>query len=292
MKRTKWKSNKKEPPKILLPELSGRILRILTGDEYQLWNFYRDCAKHQNTDQPRCPYWFIISPKGLKWTRNKIAKNNGRLQEKGLIELFQRRKGIDWGHSYVKLFFTMDEDKLIAAETQRSIDGRSKSTDNFNKKSSKTKPVLSSNEPANTEKDSVVRRPRSTRTTYYNNALESINKHTSGTHPPSVVPSVQKKEEEEDNLPLEEVDEYGLPVRKRKPKPMKPKRVLPKRVKLTCPEAEEDEDFIFGESFDCSPAICKPCKLRTECQKKFNDDEEAFEAHNNEIDFTNDEDEE
>lgn len=250
MERTKFKSKSKEPPKILLPELSGRILRILTSPAYQLWYFYRDCAEYQNTDQIRCKYEFIMSPKGLGWTRNKIARYNSELQEKGLIELFQRRKGIDWGHSYVKIFFTMDEDKLKAAELQRSITGRSISTDRFNKKSNKIKSVSSLNEPANIENYSVVRRTRSTRHTYYINALKSSNKQSSGTHPVGGIPSdkknIESKSKEIDNLPL--------------------RRTSHKKVKYECPEDEDSEGW-FGEMTDHLPA-CKKCKLHEACKSE------------------------
>lgn len=222
MERTKFKPKRKEPPDILIPELSGRILRVLTSNEYQLWNFYRDCAKQQNTDQIRCKYDFIKNTNGLGWTRNRIAKTNKGLIQLGLIELFQRKNGIDWGHSYIKIFFTMEENRLKSAELQRSTYGKSITT-----KIS----VSTLNEPANIEKDSVVRRSRSTRTTYYKNALKKHNKQgTCRTIPSGIVPSVQKKDKK-DILPLEEqktgfakksdyyppyIDKYGFRFYKQK----------------------------------------------------------------------------
>lgn len=48
--------------------------------------------------------------------------------------------------------------------------------------------------------------------------------------------------------------------------------------KQVCPAHDEDDDctdFIFGETFDFY-AACKTCKVRTECQKACNVEEEAF----------------
>jgi len=52
------------------------------------------------------------------------------------------------------------------------------------------------------------------------------------------------------------------------------------KIKTVCPEHENDEpdEFIFGETFDFYIA-CKKCKLRKECQKVYDKEEEVFYEH-------------
>lgn len=202
MERKKWKSNKKEPPKILIPDIPKRIFSILSANGFTLLTFYHNCAIQQNTDQIYCTNTFVTNKKGLGWGDDRLIRTKNELRRLGLIEDIQKwkkgnkggRKG-DFEKKYIKLFFVMEEDKLITAETQRHPNGRSMYTNSKkSRKVSETQRHLNEAGPV----EQVT------------NALEKHNKHTSGTHPPSVVPSVQKKEEVKDTLPLKKESSPNL----------------------------------------------------------------------------------
>jgi hypothetical protein len=234
MERTKFKSKGKEPPKILLPELSERILRLLPDGEYQLWNFYRKCAIRQNTDQIYCKNSFVTNIKGLGWTDYKVTKNKRGLYRKGLIkDILGWKKGNEgFGRKgdfskkrYIKIFSTMEEDRLKVSETQREANGRSRYVKHTKSNESNSKP---------TETQREVNLAGGAKLGL--NALKRKHKQYPFETPSSKGVSQDRKnidieDEEEDDRPL--TDEYGEVINNNKKlkRTKKPIKHLRKRSK-------------------------------------------------------------